>query len=117
MTRDEFFPFAQHWKVAYSADLPIAESIYALGGNNTISSELRRKFSRERLVADESRCAIPTPELEGAPAKTSKGRRGIEGLNAATKANLDLIPSRPNVARWYKDINERPSWQAVKDGA
>ncbi|KAJ7820489.1 glutathione S-transferase-like protein [Mycena leptocephala] len=33
------------------------------------------------------------------------------------KANLDLIPSRPNVARWYKDINERPSWQAVKDGA
>ncbi|KAJ7896144.1 hypothetical protein B0H13DRAFT_2338569 [Mycena leptocephala] len=48
------------------------------------------------------------------------------------KANLDLIPSRPNVAslsctisiptfsplnRWAKDISERPSWQAVKDGA
>ncbi|KIP01414.1 hypothetical protein PHLGIDRAFT_113065 [Phlebiopsis gigantea 11061_1 CR5-6] len=24
---------------------------------------------------------------------------------------------RPNVARWWKDITSRPSWQAVKDGA
>ncbi|KAJ7812699.1 glutathione S-transferase-like protein [Mycena olivaceomarginata] len=33
------------------------------------------------------------------------------------KANLDLIPSRPNVARWYNDISSRPAWQAVKDFA
>ncbi|KAJ7250728.1 glutathione S-transferase [Mycena rebaudengoi] len=33
------------------------------------------------------------------------------------RANLDLIPSRPNLARWYQDISSRPSWQAVKDGA
>ncbi|KAJ6498368.1 glutathione S-transferase [Mycena vitilis] len=33
------------------------------------------------------------------------------------KANLDLITSRPNVARWYKDISARPAWLAVKDGA
>jgi len=33
------------------------------------------------------------------------------------RANLDLIPNRPNVARWYKDISSRPSWQAVKDSA
>ncbi|KAF8206105.1 glutathione S-transferase [Mycena galopus ATCC 62051] len=39
----------------------------------------------------------------------------LYGLTEVSK--LDLIPSRPNVARWYKDISERPSWQAVKDGA
>ncbi|KAJ7266395.1 glutathione S-transferase [Mycena haematopus] len=33
------------------------------------------------------------------------------------RAKLDLIPSRPNVARWYQDISARPSWQAVKNGA
>ncbi|KAJ7734756.1 glutathione S-transferase [Mycena maculata] len=33
------------------------------------------------------------------------------------KANLDLITSRPSVARWYQDISARPAWQAVKDGA
>ncbi|KAJ6498384.1 glutathione S-transferase [Mycena vitilis] len=30
---------------------------------------------------------------------------------------MDLVSSRPNVARWYKDISARPSWQAVKDAA
>ncbi|KAF7378141.1 Glutathione S-transferase [Mycena sanguinolenta] len=33
------------------------------------------------------------------------------------QAKLDLIPSRPNVMRWYQEIGARPSWQAVKDGA
>ncbi|KAF7335741.1 Glutathione S-transferase [Mycena venus] len=33
------------------------------------------------------------------------------------KAKLDLVPSRPNVSRWYNDISSRPTWQAVKDGA
>jgi len=34
---------------------------------------------------------------------------GINALEDATK--------RPNLARWWKDITSRPSWQAVKDGA
>ena len=25
-------------------------------------------------------------------------------------------PARPHVARWWKELQERPSWQAVKDG-
>ncbi|KAH7913817.1 glutathione S-transferase [Hygrophoropsis aurantiaca] len=29
---------------------------------------------------------------------------------------VDEFSSRPNVARWWKDITSRPSWQAVKDG-
>ncbi|KAJ7464244.1 glutathione S-transferase [Mycena galericulata] len=28
----------------------------------------------------------------------------------------DVMTSRPNVARWFKDISSRPSWLAVKDG-
>jgi glutathione S-transferase len=34
------------------------------------------------------------------------------------KLGLDTLdnPARPNVARWWKSILERPSWQAVKDG-
>jgi glutathione S-transferase len=33
-------------------------------------------------------------------------------------AKVDILedPKRPNVARWWKEISERPSWQAVKDG-
>ncbi|KAH7924489.1 glutathione S-transferase [Leucogyrophana mollusca] len=29
----------------------------------------------------------------------------------------DVFETRPNVARWWKDITSRPSWQAVKDSA
>jgi glutathione S-transferase len=29
----------------------------------------------------------------------------------------DVLEKRPNVARWWKDIYNRPAWQAVKDGA
>ncbi|KAG2366652.1 glutathione S-transferase [Suillus spraguei] len=29
----------------------------------------------------------------------------------------ELFDSRPNVARWWKDISSRPTWLAVKDGA
>ncbi|EIW77393.1 glutathione S-transferase [Coniophora puteana RWD-64-598 SS2] len=29
----------------------------------------------------------------------------------------DLFESRPNVARWWKEISTRPSWLAVKDAA
>ncbi|RXW13692.1 hypothetical protein EST38_g12164 [Candolleomyces aberdarensis] len=28
----------------------------------------------------------------------------------------DAIESRPNVAKWFKSLQDRPSWQAVKDG-
>lgn len=28
----------------------------------------------------------------------------------------DIMESKPNVARWWKDITSRPSWAAVKDG-
>lgn len=31
-------------------------------------------------------------------------------------AGSDLMTSRPNVARWWKDITARPSWLAVADG-
>lgn len=31
-------------------------------------------------------------------------------------AGSNAIEARPNVARWFKDITDRPSWQAVKDG-
>ncbi|KAI0263540.1 thioredoxin-like protein [Gloeopeniophorella convolvens] len=27
------------------------------------------------------------------------------------------LENRPNLHRWWKDISERPAWQAVKDGA
>lgn len=30
---------------------------------------------------------------------------------------LDVLKTRPNVARWWQDIVSRPSWQAVKNGA
>jgi len=28
----------------------------------------------------------------------------------------NIIDSKPNVARWFKEISSRASWQAVKDG-
>ncbi|KAK0236258.1 glutathione S-transferase [Armillaria nabsnona] len=28
----------------------------------------------------------------------------------------DIMESKPNVSRWWKDITSRPSWAAVKDG-
>ncbi|KAG7451460.1 glutathione S-transferase [Guyanagaster necrorhizus] len=31
-------------------------------------------------------------------------------------AGSDIMESKPNVARWWKDITSRPSWAAVKDG-
>ncbi|KAF4615736.1 hypothetical protein D9613_012468 [Agrocybe pediades] len=31
------------------------------------------------------------------------------------RASANIIQERPNVARWYKDVWSRPSWQAVKD--
>ncbi|KII85279.1 hypothetical protein PLICRDRAFT_166954 [Plicaturopsis crispa FD-325 SS-3] len=36
-----------------------------------------------------------------------------------SKIGIDALESeaRPNVARWWKDISSRPSWQAVKEGA
>lgn len=30
---------------------------------------------------------------------------------------LDLLKTRPNVARWFQDITSRPSWQSIKNGA
>ncbi|TFK36731.1 glutathione S-transferase [Crucibulum laeve] len=31
-------------------------------------------------------------------------------------AGSSILETKPNVARWWKDISSRPSWQAVKDG-
>lgn len=31
-------------------------------------------------------------------------------------AGSNAIEARPNVARWLKDLTDRPSWQAIKDG-
>lgn len=31
-------------------------------------------------------------------------------------AGSNAIEARPNVARWFKSLTDRPSWQAVKDG-
>ncbi|EKM82270.1 hypothetical protein AGABI1DRAFT_126600 [Agaricus bisporus var. burnettii JB137-S8] len=30
-------------------------------------------------------------------------------------AGIDLIQERPRVAKWFNDLQNRPSWQAVKD--
>ncbi|KAJ3541619.1 hypothetical protein NMY22_g3819 [Coprinellus aureogranulatus] len=32
-----------------------------------------------------------------------------------TESGSDVIQKRPNVARWFKELYKRPSWQAVKD--
>ncbi|TRM64582.1 glutathione S-transferase [Schizophyllum amplum] len=32
------------------------------------------------------------------------------------KVGCDYMETKPNVARWYKDITSRPSWLANKDG-
>ena len=60
------------------------------------------------------------------------GRQKYIGGNELTLADLfhlaygtvlvkvgqgSLFESRPNVARWWKEISNRPSWLAVKDGA
>ncbi|THH12679.1 hypothetical protein EW146_g7471 [Bondarzewia mesenterica] len=34
-----------------------------------------------------------------------------------TSIGYEQLSKTPNVARWWKDISSRPSWQAVKDGA
>lgn len=33
-------------------------------------------------------------------------------------AGVDILEDtkRPNLARWWNEITERPAWQAVKDG-
>ena len=32
------------------------------------------------------------------------------------KVGYNGLEEKPNVARWWKDITSRESWQAVKDG-
>ncbi|OCB86175.1 glutathione S-transferase [Sanghuangporus baumii] len=39
------------------------------------------------------------------------------GTMITERLGIDALNSKPNVARWWKDITSRPSWQAVKDGA
>lgn len=39
------------------------------------------------------------------------------GSMITEQVGVDVLVSRPNVARWWKDITSRPSWKAVKDGA
>lgn len=31
-------------------------------------------------------------------------------------AGSDIMSQKPHVARWFKELENRPSWQAVKDG-
>ncbi|KAF9530255.1 glutathione S-transferase [Crepidotus variabilis] len=40
----------------------------------------------------------------------------IPYLSLLPAAGCHSVDSRPNVARWFKDITSRKSWQAVKDG-
>lgn len=42
---------------------------------------------------------------------------GYMVTSAAGIKILEDSDSRPNVARWWKAVSSRPSWQAVKDGA
>ncbi|KAJ3554836.1 hypothetical protein NP233_g12342 [Leucocoprinus birnbaumii] len=32
------------------------------------------------------------------------------------EAGSDIMSRKPNVSRWFKELENRPSWQAVKDG-
>ncbi|KAG2050278.1 thioredoxin-like protein [Suillus hirtellus] len=34
-----------------------------------------------------------------------------------TSGFAEVFDSRPNLARWWKDVSNRPAWLAVKDGA
>ncbi|KAG1828514.1 glutathione S-transferase [Suillus variegatus] len=34
-----------------------------------------------------------------------------------TNGFAEVFDSRPNLARWWKDVSNRPAWLAVKDGA
>jgi glutathione S-transferase len=40
----------------------------------------------------------------------------LPGAHMLPKTGSNIMEEKPNVARWYKDISSRPSWQAVKDG-
>ncbi|EJD04216.1 glutathione S-transferase [Fomitiporia mediterranea MF3/22] len=39
------------------------------------------------------------------------------GTMITERLGIDALNSKPNIARWWKDITSRESWQAVKDGA
>jgi len=39
------------------------------------------------------------------------------GYMLDTHAGYDFFKTRPNVARWWKDISAREAWQSVKEGA
>ncbi|CCM05619.1 uncharacterized protein FIBRA_07848 [Fibroporia radiculosa] len=56
------------------------------------------------LAGDE----VTLADLFHIPYGAMLGVMGIDVLESGT---------RPNVARWWKDITSRPSWQAVKNGA
>jgi len=38
------------------------------------------------------------------------------GTMLGEEARCNIIETKPNVARWFKEISSRPSWQAVKGG-
>jgi len=38
------------------------------------------------------------------------------GVMLGEKADCNIMETRPNVARWFKEISSRPSWQVVKNG-
>jgi glutathione S-transferase len=40
----------------------------------------------------------------------------LPGAAALNIAGSDLMTSRPNVARWYKELADRPAWKAVAGG-
>ncbi|PPQ85461.1 hypothetical protein CVT25_006673 [Psilocybe cyanescens] len=61
-------------------------------------------LSRQKYLAGDS---ITLADLYHIPYGSLLPMAGSPGLD---------VESRPNVARWWKDIISRPSWQAVKDG-
>jgi len=40
----------------------------------------------------------------------------LGGGSLLPKCGVNVIQDRPNVARWFDEVSNRPSWQKVKDG-
>ncbi|OBZ69076.1 hypothetical protein A0H81_10880 [Grifola frondosa] len=75
---------------------------------NTLNAKLDAYeviLSKTKYLAGNS---VTLADLFHLPYGTMLGTIGIDLLTAE---------NRPNVARWWKDISSRPSWQAVKDRA
>ncbi|EGO03797.1 hypothetical protein SERLA73DRAFT_175448 [Serpula lacrymans var. lacrymans S7.3] len=64
-----------------------------------------RILSKQKYIAGDH---VTLADLFHLPYGSMLGYQGNDILESET---------RPNVARWWKDISSRPSWEAVKNGA